>query len=114
MTDWRRALTHAIPDTTRRAIGIVGTILFEAGFALTQLNFKGGTLPQWNGLCSVGAGQVLGLTARDCALAAHVDHVIGWMIGLGLVFLAGYVTLQLIDRTSPETADLADLADPRE
>jgi hypothetical protein len=105
---WRRAMTHAIPGTARRAIGIVGVILLDGGLALTQVNFKGGTLSQWNGLCSQGMGQVLGLTAQDCALAAHVDHMIGWMIGQGLALLAGYAILRFASRTSPITADLAD------
>ncbi len=108
ITDCRRAMTRAVPGTARRDIGIAGVVLLYVGSALTQVNFKGATLPQWNGLCSQGMGQVLGLTTRDCALAAHVDHVIGWMIGQGLVLLAGYVILQFASRTSPGTADLAD------
>ena len=108
MTDWRHALTRVIPGKTRRAIGVIGIVLFEVGFALTQVNFKGGTIPQWNGLCSQGAGQFLGLTAGECTLAAHVDRVIGWMIGQGLVLLAGYAILQLISQSSPGTADLPD------
>ncbi len=104
-------MTRAIPGTARRAIGIVGAILLDGGLVLTQVNFKGATLPQWNGLCSQGIGQVLGLTAQDCALAAHVDHVIGWMIGQGIVLLVGYAILRFASWTSPGPADLAD---PRE
>lgn len=106
--NWRRVLSELIPDTTRRGIGVAGIVLFEVGFALTQVSFKGGTLPQWNGLCSQGAGQLLSLTPQDCALAAHVDHLIGWMIGLGLVFLAGFVILWLASRPWTGTADLAE------
>ncbi len=104
----RRALSQAIPARTRQGIGVAGIILFEVGFALTQVSFKGGTLPQWNGLCGLGARQVLGLTPQDCALAAHVDHLIGWMIGQGLVFLTGFVILWLASLKPSGTADLAE------
>jgi hypothetical protein len=108
MTGWRRALTSAIPGSTRRAAGVVGIIFLEIGFALTLVSFKGGTLPQWNGLCHQGLGQVLGLTAGECALAAHVAPLTGWMIGQGLVLLVSFAILQLISRTSPSTDELTE------
>lgn len=101
-------MTPAIPGSVRKTIGIAGIVLLDAGFALTQVDFKDGTFPQWNGLCNQGMGPAPGLTAQDCALAAHVDHVIGWMVGQGIALLAVYVLLRLASRTSADTADLAD------
>lgn len=101
-------MIHAIPGSVRKTIGIAGIVLVDAGLALTQVNFKDGTFPQWNGLCNRGMGQALRLTAQDCALAAHVDHVIGWMIGQGIALIAVYIILRFAGRTSLGTVDLAD------
>jgi hypothetical protein len=72
----------------------IGGVLVAAAAALSVVPFSNGTVPQWNGLChgDLGRlGQLLSPAAHgDCARIATADHLIGWLLGLGIaVLLAG-------------------------
>jgi hypothetical protein len=72
--------------------GVCGVLLFEAGFALTQMQVRGVTIPQWNALCRSGLVQLSQLSSvnavRDCQLVADADQMAGWLIRAGIALLA--------------------------
>lgn len=76
--------------------------MFELGFALTQVSYRGVTISQWNGLCGIGLAQFTGPYSADpvrsCRLVAGADRATGWLIGAGLVLLAGYAVVALSGR----------------
>jgi hypothetical protein len=94
--------TRRVNDTrTRRgaavgaiaALATVGALLTLAGILLMTVPFHDGTIPQWNGLCSSDVGQIgqfLDSSAQhDCGMVSVADHLIGWLLGLGILALAG-------------------------
>lgn len=81
--------------------GVAGVVLFEAGFALTQISFSGVTVAQWNALCGTGLVQLSPLAsahaAGECMLVAGAYHATSWLIRCGLGLL-GYSLLLLATR----------------
>ena len=71
--------------------GVAGIALFEAGFALTQVGFRGVTIAQWNDLCGSGLVQLSPLrsahAAGECVLVAGAYHATSWLIRCGLAML---------------------------
>lgn len=102
----RRARPGAGPvnaSTPRRGATVVlaaaGVLLLLAGVLLVTVPFHQGTIPQWNGLCSSDVGQIgqfLDSSAqRDCGMVSLADRLIGWLLGLGILALAGSALLWL-------------------
>jgi hypothetical protein len=89
--------------TRRRAavagLAAVGALLTLASILLMIVPFHDGTIPQWNALCSsdIGQiGQVLDSSAQhDCGLVSLADHLMGWLLLLGILALAGSALLWL-------------------
>jgi len=79
------------------ALAAVGGLLTIGGVLLVTVPLHHGTVPQWNGVCSSGIGQVgqlLDSTAqRDCGLVSVADHLIGWLFVGGAFALAGSALL---------------------
>ncbi len=73
-------------------LAVIGVLLVVAGILLVTVPFDHGTIPQWNGLCSSGIGQIGQLidssAQQDCGAVSLADHLIGWLIGGGIVLLA--------------------------
>jgi hypothetical protein len=82
----------------------VGGLLTIAGILLVTLPFHHGTIPQWNGLCSSGLGQIGQLldtsAQQDCGAVSLADHLIGWLLGLGILALAASALLWITRRRS--------------
>jgi hypothetical protein len=76
-----------------KILAVVGGLLTVAGILLATVPFHDGTIPQWNGLCFSGAGQIGQLldpsAQRDCGVVSLADHLIGWLLGVGILMLAG-------------------------
>jgi hypothetical protein len=89
------------------ALSVLGGLLLAAGLLLMTVPLHDGTIPQWNGLCSSGIGQIGQLidssAQQDCGAVSLADHLIGWLIGGGLLALAAAVLLWLTGqrRASP-------------
>jgi hypothetical protein len=75
------------------ALAIVGALLTLAGILLMSVPFHDGTIPQWHALCSSDIGQIgqaLDSSAQhDCGTVSLADHLIGWLLVLGILALAG-------------------------
>jgi hypothetical protein len=75
------------------ALATLGALLMLAGILLMTVPFHDGTIPQWNGLCSSDVGQIgqfLDSSAQhDCGMVGVADHLIGWLLGVGMLALAG-------------------------
>jgi len=75
------------------SLAIAGAVLTLGGILLMSVPFHDGTIPQWNALCTsdIGQiGQVLDSSAQhDCGMVGVADHLIGWLLGLGILALAG-------------------------
>ena len=75
------------------ALAAVGALLTLAGILLMTMPFHDGTIPQWNALCSSDIGQIGqvldGSAQHDCGLVSVSDHLMGWLLGLGILALAG-------------------------
>jgi hypothetical protein len=75
------------------ALTALGALLTLGGILLMTVPFHDGTIPQWNALCSSDIGQIgqaLDSSAQhDCGMVGVADHVIGWLLGLGILALAG-------------------------
>ena len=80
-----------------KALATVGVLLLAGGVLLLTVPLHDGTIPQWNGLCSSGIGQVgqfIDSSAqRDCGEVGFADHLIGWLIGGGITALAASALL---------------------
>jgi hypothetical protein len=80
-----------------KILAVTGGLLTVVGIVLATVPFHHGTISQWNGLCSsdVGQiGQVLDPSAqRDCGAVSLADHLIGWLLGGGILILAGSALL---------------------
>jgi hypothetical protein len=81
------------------AVSVLGGLLLVAGILLMTVPLHDGTIPQWNGLCSSDIGQIGQLidssAQQDCGAVSLADHLIGWLIGGGLVALAAAAALWL-------------------
>jgi len=79
------------------ALAAVGGLLTIAGVLLVTVPFHQGTIPQWNGVCSSGIGQIGQLfdstAQQDCGLVSLADHLIGWLFAGGALALAGSALL---------------------
>jgi hypothetical protein len=90
-------------STSRRwpvkALVALGALLLTAGVLLLTVPLHDGTIPQWNGLCSSGIGQIGQLidssAQQDCGAVNVADHLIGWLIGGGIAALAASALLWL-------------------
>jgi len=75
------------------ALATAGALLTLGGILLMSVPFHNGTIPQWNALCSSDIGQIgqaLDSSAQhDCGMVGVADHLIGWLLGLGILALAG-------------------------
>ena len=75
-----------------RTLAVVGGLLVIAGALLAVVPLDHGTVSQWNGLCTSGfgqLGQLLDASARqDCAAVGLADHLLGWLLGGGILALA--------------------------
>jgi len=80
-------------------------LLLLAGILLIVVPLDQGTVPQWNGLCSSGIGQLGQLLSPDvrahCGQVGLADHAIGWLLGLGILGLAAGAGLAF-QQTRPE------------
>jgi hypothetical protein len=83
-----------------RTLASAGGLLAAVGVLLAIIPLDHGTIPQWNGLCNSGLGQLgqlLDTSARqDCGAVGLADHAIGWLIGFGTVGLAAALVLAVI------------------
>jgi hypothetical protein len=81
-----------IPRRGPVILAAAGGLLTVLGVLLVTIPFHHGTIPQWNGLCSSGVGQIGQLldssAQRDCGMVSLADHLIGWLLALGIVALA--------------------------
>jgi hypothetical protein len=82
-------------------LAVVGGLLALAGLLLAIIPLDHGTVSQWNGLCTSGIGQLgrlLDSSARqDCGVVGLADHLTGWLLGGGIVALAGAGALAVMD-----------------
>ncbi len=73
-------------------LAVIGSLLIVAGAALVTVPLHHGTIPQWNGLCTSGVGQIGQLldssAQQHCGQVSLADHLIGWVFGAGIVALA--------------------------
>lgn len=87
------------------APAVAGVVLTAAGLLLDTVPLHHATIPQWNGLCASGIGQVGQFfdssAQHDCAVASLADHLIGWLVGTGLVMLALCGVIWLARRPRP-------------
>lgn len=71
-----------------KTMAIGGGLAVLAGILLSVVPLDHGTIPQWNGLCASGIGQLgqlLDTSARQaCGMVGVADHLIGWLVGLGV------------------------------
>ena len=83
-------------------------MLTIAGILLVTVPFHRATIPQWNGLCSSGLGQIGQLldtsAQRDCGAVSLADHLIGWLFGLGILALAASALLWMTRQRGPQPA----------
>jgi hypothetical protein len=74
------------------ALAAAGGLLTAGGVLLVTVPFRHGTVPQWNGVCSSGIGQLGQLfdatAQQDCGLVSLADHLIGWLFAGGALALA--------------------------
>jgi hypothetical protein len=79
------------------ALAAVGGVATVGGVLLVTVPFHHGTVPQWNGVCSSGIGQIgqfFDSTAQqDCGLVSLADHLIGWLFAGGALALAASALL---------------------
>ena len=79
------------------ALAAIGGLLTIGALALVTVRFQHGTIPQWNGVCTSGIGQIGQLfdstAQQDCNLVGLADHLIGWLFATGLLALAGSALL---------------------
>jgi len=89
-------------DTTSRrgaalALAAAGGLLTLAGVLLVAVPLHHGTIPQWNGVCSSGFGQIGQLldssAQQDCGMVGLADHLIGWLFAGGIPALAASALL---------------------
>jgi hypothetical protein len=82
-----------------KTLAALGVALLAGGVLLMTVPLHHGTIPQWNGLCSSDVGQVGQLfdssAQHDCSSVSLADHLIGWLIGGGLVALGAAALLWL-------------------
>jgi hypothetical protein len=83
-------------------IAVCGVLMTAAGVLLAIVPVHHQTIPQWNALCTSGAGQIgqfFDSTAqRDCGMAGFADHLIGWLLGTGVIAVAAAGVLWLARR----------------
>jgi hypothetical protein len=81
-----------IPRRGPVILAAAGGLLTVLGVLLVTVPFHHSTIPQWNGLCSSGVGQIGQLldssAQRDCGMVSLADHLIGWLLALGILALA--------------------------
>jgi len=74
-------------------LAVAGALLTLGGVVLLTVPFHDGTIPQWNALCSSDVGQIGQIidnsAQHDCGMVSLADHLMGWLLGLGIVALAG-------------------------
>jgi hypothetical protein len=74
------------------ALAAAGLVLAVAGVLVAIVPVHHETIPQWNGLCGSGAGQIGQFFdsswQRDCGAAGFADHLIGWLLGGGTAAVA--------------------------
>ena len=79
------------------ALAAAGGLLIIGGVLLVTVPFHHGTVPQWNGVCSSGIGQIGQLfdptAQQDCGLVSLADHLIGWLFAGGVLALAAAALL---------------------
>jgi hypothetical protein len=79
------------------ALAAAGSLLIIGGILLVTVPFHHGTVPQWNGVCSSGIGQIGQLfdptAQQDCGLVSLADHLIGWLFAGGVLALVGAALL---------------------
>jgi hypothetical protein len=87
------------------ALATAGLLLVIAGALLATVPVHGQTVPRWNGLCASGAGQIGQFfdasVQRDCGAASLADHLIGWVLGAGIIALAAAGLLWVARRPRP-------------
>ena len=75
-----------------KILAAAGGLLTVVGILLATVPFHHGTIPQWNGLCTSGVGQLGQLldpsAQRDCGAVSLADHLIGWLLGAGILTMA--------------------------
>jgi hypothetical protein len=73
------------------ALAAVGSLLTIGGVLLVTVPLHHGTVPQWNGVCSSGIGQIGQLldssAQQDCGMVSLGDHLIGWLFAGGALAL---------------------------
>jgi hypothetical protein len=86
-TQWRPGRSATARRGRMIACLVIGCLFMLAGILLAVVPLDHGTIPQWNGLCSSGVGQLGQLFSpsaqADCGLVGDADHAIGWLAGLG-------------------------------
>jgi len=86
-------------------LAALGGLLTLVGILLATVPLDHGTISQWNGLCSSGVGQLGQLldpsAQRDCGAVSLADHLIGWLLGGGILALAAAGLLWLSRRAGP-------------
>jgi hypothetical protein len=84
-----------------KVLAVAGGLLMVVGILLATVPLDHGTIPQWNGLCtsSVGQlGQLLDPSAQqDCGAVGLADHLIGWLLGGGILALAAAAALAVAE-----------------
>ena len=74
-----------------------GGLLTIGAVLLVTVPFHHGTIPQWNGVCSSGIGQIGQLfdstAQQDCGMVSLADHLIGWLFAGGILALAAAAQL---------------------
>jgi hypothetical protein len=80
------------------ALAAAGGLLTAGGVLLVTVPFRHGTVPQWNGVCSSGIGQLGQLfdatAQQDCGLVSLADHLIGWLFAGGALAASALVWLR--------------------
>lgn len=84
------------------ALAAAGVVLAAAGVLVAVVPVHHETIPQWNGLCASGAGQIGQFLdsslQRDCGAVSSADHLIGWLLGGGIAAVAAAGLLWLARR----------------
>jgi hypothetical protein len=96
-------MNHNISRRTPVTIlAAIGGLLTLVGILLATVPLHHGTIPQWNGLCSSGVGQIGQLldssAQQDCGAVSLADHLIGWLLGAGILALTASALLWISRR----------------
>lgn len=99
-----------------RTLTVGGGVLAVAGILLYVVPLDYGTIPQWNGLCNSGIGQLgqlLDSAARQkCGIVGIGDHLIGVLIGIGVACLIAAFVLAVRSQSLPSAPLPPGLAAP--